>query len=353
MTRRGFTLATAAISLALAAAPGNAQRAKAWVAPRTPDGHPDLQGNWSNASLTTLERPAGFPRALTQEQVTRLEKNRADDIVKLAKQSDPDRPAPPKGGDGSTGAYGNVGGYNYFWIDAGDHVAIVNGERRSSFIVDPPDGRVPAITAEGRQLIADRRQRAAQFREYDNPENRPLAERCIMSFGSNAGPPMLPNYFYNNNYTVVQTKDHVAIMTEMVHDTRLIRMGKAEPVPNQVRPWMGVSYGRWEGDTLVVETTNQHPQQWNLGASAERLVGFSDNLKVIERFHRADEHTMLYRFTIIDPTMFTKPWSGEVPFVKMDERIYEYACHEANYALSNILSGERAREREAAQKPKP
>jgi hypothetical protein len=174
-----------------------------------------------------------------------------------------------------------------------------------------------------------------------------------MSFGSNAGPPMLPNYFYNNNYSFVQTKDHVAIMTEMVHDTRIIRMVPAEPAPKQVRPWMGVSFGRWEGDTLVVETTNLHPQQWNLGVSSGRLVAFSENLRVIERFHRADEHTMLYRFTIIDPTMFTKPWSAEVPFVKMDEQVYEYACHEGNYALSNILSGERARDREAAQKPKP
>jgi len=174
-----------------------------------------------------------------------------------------------------------------------------------------------------------------------------------MSFGSNAGPPMLPNYFYNNNYSIVQTKDYIAIMTEMVHDTRIIRMGKPEPPPKQMRPWMGVSFGRWEGDTLVVETTNLHPQQWNLGVSANRLVAWSENLKVVERFHRADEHTILYRFTMIDPATFTKPWSAEVPFVHMDEQIYEYACHEANYALENILRGERAREREAAQKPKP
>ena len=140
-------------------------------------------------------------------------------------------------------------------------------------------------------------------------------------------------------------------MTEMVHDARIIRLGKPEPVPKQVRPWMGVSVGRWEGETLVVETTNLHPQQTNLGTSAGRLVPFSENLKVVERFHRADENTILYRFTVQDPTTFTQPWSGEVPFVKMNELVYEYACHEGNYALSNILSGERARDREAAGAP--
>ena len=171
--------------------------------------------------------------------------------------------------------------------------------------------------------------------QYNHPEFRPLAERCIMSFGSNAGPPMLPNYFYNNNYTIVQTKDHVMILIEMVHDVRIIRMGD-EHLPTNVRPWMGDSIGRWEGDTLVVETTNFHPLQSFRGAS--------ENLKVTERFTRADADTILYKFTIDDPTTFASPWSGEVPFKRTDELIYEYACHEGNYALSNILSGERDRE---------
>ena len=313
---------------------------QAWVVPRTPDGRPDLQGNWSNATMTPLERPAGRAKVLTPEQVTAMEGGRTATKERLAQSSDPNRPAPPKGGDGSTGAAGNVGGYNYFWIDAGDRVARVNGEPRSSFVVDPPDGRVPALTPAARERQAERARRARQFGEFDNPENRPLAERCIMSFGSNAGPPMLPNYFYNNNYTIVQTKDVILIMTEMVHDTRIIRMTNVPPLPKQVRPWMGDSFGRWEGDTLVVETTNFHPEQTFRGAS--------DNLKVTERFHRSDANTILYRFTINDPTTFTAPWSGELPFNRMDDLIYEYACHEANYALSNILSGERSKEREAA-----
>jgi hypothetical protein len=196
-----------------------------------------------------------------------------------------------------------VGGYNYFWIDAGDHFATVNGERRSSIIVDPPNGRVPPLTTAARERQAERQRQARKFGEYDNPENRPLAERCIMSFGSNAGPPMLPNYFYNNNYTIVQTKDNILIMTEMVHDTRIIHMGKVAKLPKQMRPWMGDSWGRWEGDTLVVETTNFHPEQ--------TLRGSSDNLTVTERFHRVDFGHMELAITIDDPKAYLKPWTAK------------------------------------------
>ncbi|MGQ0647674.1 MAG: hypothetical protein ACT4P7_08875 [Gemmatimonadaceae bacterium] len=349
--RRTNALGVLLLALGAVSAPDEllAQAAKApakpWVLPRTPEGHPDLQGNWTNGSITPLERPLGVGPVLTKSQVEKLEKSRSDTAEKLARKSDPNRPAPPVGGDGSTGAAGNVGGYNYFWIDAGDRVAIVSGEPRSSFIVDPPNGRVPPLTPAARERQAARLRAYRQFGEYDNPENRPLAERCIMSFGSNAGPPMLPNYFYNNNYTIVQTRDHVMIMTEMVHDVRIIRMNGAARLAPHVRPWMGDSHGRWEGDTLVVETTNFHPQQV--------FRGSSDSLTVIERFHRPDQYTMLYRFTIDDPSTFTARWSGEVPFVAMEEQVHEYACHEGNYALSNILSGARAQEREAAQKKKP
>jgi len=313
-----------------------AAKGKTSTAPRTADGHPDLQGTWSNGTITPLERPDGASLVLTKADAERLEKGLADRSKQLDQPSSPDRPAPPKGGDGSTGAAGNVGGYNNFWLEPGDRVAVVNGEYRSSLIVDPPDGKIPPITAEARQRNAARLAAMRGRGQYDHPEMRPLGERCLMSFGSNAGPPMLPNYFYNNNYQIVQTKDQVMILVEMVHDVRVIRMG-GEHGPKHLRPWMGDSIGRWEGDTLVVETTNFHPLQVFRGAS--------ENLKVTERLTRTGPETILYKFTIDDPTTFTRPWSGEVPFTRTNELIYEYACHEGNYALSNILSGERARER--------
>jgi hypothetical protein len=317
-------------------AKASSARGKGWTLPRTPDGHPDLQGTWTNGTITPLERPDGASLTMTRENADRLERGLADRAKRLDEPSSPDRPAPPKGGDGSTGAAGNVGGYNNFWLDPGDRVAIVNGEYRSSLVVDPPDGKVPPITPEARQRNAARLAAAKGRGQYDHPELRPLGERCIMSFGSNAGPPMLPNYFYNNNYQIVQTRDHVMILVEMVHDVRVIRMGGVHQ-PKHLRPWMGDSIGRWEGDTLVVETTNFHPLQTFRGAS--------ENLKVTERFARTGADTILYKFTIDDPSTFTRSWSGEVPFNRIDDLIYEYACHEGNYALSNILSGERARER--------
>jgi len=311
--------------------------------PRTADGHPDLQGTWSNATITPIDRPQGAPPVYTEAQARRLERGYADRVDRLAQPSDPNRTAPPQGGDGSTGAAGNVGGYNNFWVDPGDRVAVVNGEYRTSLIVTPPNGRVPELTEAGRRKAAAR---AEEIRtrggEYDHPEFRPLAERCLMSFGSNAGPPMLPNYFYNNNYQIVQTKDHVMILAEMVHDVRIVRMNATTHPPAHLRSWMGDSIGRWEGDTLVVETTNFHPLQV--------FRGSSDTLKVTERFTRVDADTILYRFTIDDPETWVAPWGGEVPFRRTDEQVFEYACHEGNYALANILSGARAQEREAATK---
>jgi hypothetical protein len=327
---------------ALAQAPSAIASRKPYAAARTPDGKPDLQGNWTNATLTPLERPGdNMPLTMTAEEVAKLEKGFTDRVERLAQDSDPNRPAPPKGGDGSVGAAGNVGGYNNFWIDPGDKVAMINGEYRRSLITDPPNGKVPAQTPEARQRVGARLAMMKGRGQYDHPEFRPLAERCLMSFGSNAGPPMLPNYFYNNNYQIVQTKDHVMILVEMVHDVRIIRLQQGatplDRLPKHIRPWMGDSIGRWDGDTLVVETTNFHPLQV--------FRGSSDNLKVTERFTRTDAETILYKFTIDDPTTFVSAWGGEVPFRRTDELIYEYACHEGNYALSNVLSGERDRER--------
>jgi hypothetical protein len=219
----------------------------------------------------------------------------------------------------------------------------IDGKARSGMVIDPPDGRIPGVTPEARKRMAAEAAKRKGIGEYDHPEMRGLAERCLLSFGTNLGPPMLPNYFYNNNYQIVQTKDHVMIMTEMVHDARIIRMGGEHP-PKSVRQWLGDSIGRWEGDTLVVETTNFHPLQQYRGAS--------ENLKVTERFTRTGPDTIVYKFTIDDPTTFSAPWSGELPFNRIDEMVFEYACHEGNYALANILSGERAKERRETEQKK-
>ena len=314
-----------------------------WVMPRTSDGHPDLQGNWSNATITPLGRPRGQGPVLTPDQVAEIEGRREEFIEVLSATSDPNREAPAVGGV-RTGdfafdaASGGTGGYNYVYIDGGDRVAIYNGESRSSLVTNPADGRIPSLTPEARQRRSERSEFNRQFGAYDNPENRPLSDRCLMSFGSNAGPPMLPNYFYNNNYTIVQTADHIMIMTEMVHDVRIIRLGERVPLPDQVRPWMGDSWGYWEDDTLVIETTNLHPLQRFNGNP-------SDNLKVIERLTRVDQSTINYEFTIIDPETYTAEWGGEVPMKALEGLIYEYACHEGNYALGAILSGARYQER--------
>jgi hypothetical protein len=320
-----------------------------WVVPRTLDGRPDLQGNWTNATLTPVVRPAGVGPVLTRAQVRELEGERVAFIEADLAPSDPDRPPPPAGGqltgdarwDAGAGA---VGGYNQFFIDAGDHIAIYDGEPRSSLIVDPPDGSVPPRTAEAQRRQREQAALRAPFGQYDNPENRPLAERCIMSFGSNAGPPMMPNYFYNNNYTIVQTTDYVMIMTEMVHDTRIIPLGTPRPLPPHIRPWMGDSWGRWEGDTLVIETTNIHPEQSLVGGGAG--FGPSERAKITERLTRVDPNTINYEFTVDDPGTFTRPFSGEVPFNRLDALVYEYSCHEGNYAMANVLSGARVQERE-------
>jgi hypothetical protein len=332
--------------------------AKPWSVPRMADGKPDLQGNWSNATLTPLEREKGQDVFLTEEQAARVEQRTRQVAEFRDMPSDPNRPAPAVGGEErklpegeptfieriSQAAGGAVGGYNNFWLDPGERVLRIDGKPRSSIVIDPPTGRVPALTPEARQRQAAAMAKRKGMGQFDHPELRGLAERCLTSFGSNLGPPMLSNYFYNNNYQIVQTKDHVMIMTEMVHDVRVIRLNDKTHPPKHIRLWFGDSIGWWEGDTLVVETTNFHPLQEYRGASAD--------LKVTERFTRTGPDTILYRFTIDDPTTFVAPWTGELAFNRFDELIHEYACHEGNYALSNILQGERAREKRQA-KPQP
>jgi hypothetical protein len=345
-----FLLLAAVVAASWAPAAEAQQGTPRWVVPRTLDGHPDLQGNWTNATLTPVVRPAGVGPVLTRAQVRALEGEREAFIEADLAPSDPDRPPPPAGGqltgdarwDAGAGA---VGGYNQFFIDAGDHIAIYDGEPRSSLIVDPPDGSVPPRTAEAQRRQREQAEFRAQFGQYDNPENRPLAERCILSFGSNAGPPMLPNYFYNNNYTIVQTPDHVMIMTEMVHDTRVIRLGERRPLPEDVAPWFGDSWGWWEGDTLVVETTNINPDQ------ALQGIPPTPTMKITERFTRADENTINYEFMVEDPATYEDPWGGQVPFTALPELVYEYACHEGNYALEGILRGARMADQPSSTPP--
>jgi hypothetical protein len=336
-----------------AAAPAAKAAAAKKAAPRTPDGHPDLQGTYDLATITPLERRPGQNAVLTAAEAVKMEAAAAKLVEEGDRPVEANRTAPPKGGDGSVGAAGNVGGYNRGWLDAGSTVTVVNGERRSSIVVDPPDGRVPAAVPGARQralgaFAARPTSDASESNDpgldrtagaYDDPERRPLGERCLLGFGSTAGPPMLPNYFYNNLHQIVQTKDTVMILTEMVHDARIVRMN-AEHLPKTIRLWLGDSVGHWEGDTLVVDTTNF--------TNKTRFRGSSENLHVVERFTRVDEHTLLYRFTMEDPTTWTKPWTGEFAWPETDGKIYEYACHEGNYALKDILKGARLREKEEA-----
>src|SRR5262249_17976947 len=254
--------------------------------------------------------------------------------------------------DGSVGAAGNVGGYNNFWIDSGSAFFAINGEKPTAIIVDPPDGRVPQLTAaararKARRLAGTPTSAQQETQEpgletapgaYDDPERRPLGERCLLGFGSTSGPPALP-VLYNNLHEIVQTPSYVMILNEMDHDARIVRMN-SEHLPSNIRKWMGDSVGRWEGETLVVDTTNF--------TDKTRFRGSSENLHVVERFSRIDAKTLLYRFTIEDSSTWTSAWTGEYVWPATDEHLYEYACHEANYALGDILRG--ARQREADQK---
>ena len=329
--------------------------------PRTAAGRPDLSGTYDIATLTPLQRPAEFgdKLVLTEEEAAAIEAGEAAALASIfnydpavnTELSDPDRGAPPVGGDGSTGAAGGVGGYNTFYFDRGSAAFQIDGQWRTSIITDPPNGRQPPVTPEVR---AQRASRADFFREntgtawwvdddlnapgpYDNPEIRPLAERCLMGFGSTAGPPMLP-VLYNNHKRIVQTEDTVMILVEMVHDARVIRMNQ-EHAPPELRSWLGDSVGHWEGDTLVVDTTNFRDTP-SLGQA-------SRHLHVVERFTRVDAETLLYHFTVDDPTVWTAPWSGEYVWPASENKVYEYACHEANYSFGGILRGARVLEADA------
>jgi hypothetical protein len=288
---------------------------------RSADARPDLSGTWSFSTLTPLERPAEFSGkdALTDAEAAAfakrtMERNNRD--IRDTSNRDAD-----------------VGGaYNEFWWDRGTTVAKVRGKYQTSLIVDPPDGRVPALTPQAQERAAAR---AAERRAHpaDGPEDRSLGERCLMF---NAGPPMLPGP-YNNFMQIAQTRDHVVIFNEMIHDARVIPVDGRPHAPAQVRLWLGDSRGHWDGSTLVVDTTNY--------TDKTNVRGSSPELHLVERFTRADPDTLLYEFTVDDPSSFVKPWSAALPMRRTAEQVFEYACHEGNHALQGILRGARFEEK--------
>jgi TolA-binding protein len=310
--------------------------AQPYKVPRTVDGQPDLQGVWTNATLTPVERPAnlGTQATMTEQAAQAREKQMEQMVVEADKPSDPNQQL----------GRGNPGGYNTFWFNPANKVALVNGARRTSLITKPANGRVPELTQRGQEAVAARRARAAQG-PYDGPEQGNLGERCIVGFGGSAGPPMFP-VMYNANYQIVQSKDAVMIQVEMVHDARVIRLNSKHR-PDYVRTWMGDSVGRFEGDTLVVETTNYHPGHTiQIGGGASyRSIFPSPKLKVTERFTRTSPQSILYEFAVEDPDTFKEAWGGQMPLTASREPIYEYACHEGNYALPGILAGAREDEK--------
>src|SRR4051794_19490841 len=344
--------AAALAAAAAQTASGQAQR----VVPRMPDGHPDLQGTYDLGTITPLERRAGTPLVLTDEEAAKAEKQVAVNYDKGNAPVAADRAAPPKGGDGTPGPYGNVGGYNNFWLDPGSRFTTVDGRKRASLLIDPPDGRVPPLTDAARKRNASRTLRTTSdeaIKEddpgfegadaYDDPEQRPLGERCIIGFSSTSGPPILPTYFYNNLHQIVQTADTVVILTEMVHDARIVRMN-APHAPPSIRKWMGDSIGRWDGDTLVIDTTNF--------TDKTRFRGSSDALHTVERLTRVDAKTLRYQFTIEDPSTWTNPGTADSPGPAPPALMYESPCHEGNYAMGNIPRGARLKEADEAKKTK-
>ena len=329
------TLAVSSLAVAQQAGPPSPPKT-GYKAPLAADGHPDLQGVWTNVAVTRLERnPRYSPNLVLTEAETRKIEGKVKAQIDLGnKPTDPkakvtDLPADCSGGRGTDC------NYNAAWTDPGSVVMRVNGQPRNGFITSTADGKVPMRT----DIKVDpfgRRAMPAGYGPSDNPETRALGERCLLSFGNSSGPVMLPG-LYNNTYQFVQTRDEVAIDVEMVHDIRHVRLNARQHLPASIRPWLGDSIGHWDGDTLVVETTNFNPQQV--------FRGSSEHLKVTERFTRTGKDRMHYDFWVEDPTVFAKPWGGEYEFSRITGQVYEYACHEGNYGLVGILQGAREEDR--------
>jgi hypothetical protein len=289
---------------------------------RTADGQPDLQGVWSNATVTPLERPAdlaGKP-TFTAEEAAAYEK-------KAVERNNADRRGANTEADVAVG-------YNNFWYDRG---AKTVGTRRTSLIVDPPDGRIPALLPEAEKRAKEKRE-WMEAHATDGPEGRSLGERCIL--WTTAGPPMLPGP-YNNNFQILQTRDRVVILNEMIHDARIVPLDGSPHLPGTIREWRGDSRGHWEGNTLVVDTANFSDEY--------SFRGSDRNLHLIERFTRASPGTLLYEFTVDDPTAFSKPWTAQIAVTRSKGPLFEYACHEGNYAMTDILAGARAAEKRSGK----
>jgi hypothetical protein len=294
--------------------------ARAQSPARTPDGRPDLQGIWTNSTRTPLERPEEFrgKPVLTAQEAAAYES-------RILTQGNRDR----RDGDPEADV---ARAYNELFFDQGDKLARIGNRIPTAMIVNPPDGKIPPLTPEARERM-DRTRANAKLHPADRAQDRALTERCI--YWATAGPPMLPGP-YNNLYQIYQTPGYVAIVSEMIHEARMIPLDGRPHLPSSVRKWAGDSRGHWEGDTLVIETTNF--------TAKTQFRGSSENLKVIERLTRVDANTILYRFTIDDPAAFTQPWTAELPLVAAAGPIYEYACHEGNQAMVDILAGARAEE---------
>ena len=278
---------------------------KDWTVPRMPWGDPDMEGVWSFATITPLERPTNLAARveLTDDEVAEVNRD--------ARVRNDRRPQA-----------GSTGTYNAFWWDRGESTG------RTSLIMDPPDGRIPSLTEEGKARVAsrdDRRMRRAEPRSW---EDRPLAERCIQYRPL----PRLPTG-YNNHYQIFQTADSVVLLTEMIHNVRVIPLDERSHIDSRIRLWNGDSRGRWEGNTLVVETTNFSNKTSFRGAGAD--------LHLTERFTRTAPDQIAWEFTVEDSTTWTRPWSGGIPFKQVTGPLYEYACHEGNYAMPTMLRGSR------------
>jgi hypothetical protein len=320
-----YRFQVSAVTLAMVIA-GTVSAQKTSTPGKTPAGQPDLQGIWTNNTLTPLERPAQF-----QGRPVVTAKEAADYEKQVVEGRNRDRR--------DANADVDVGqAYNELFFDMGTKLARVDGTVRTSMIVDPPDGRIPTLTPEAQKRIEAIRAEA-RLHPADGPESRSLPERCL--FWGTSGPPMLPGP-YNNMYQIYQAPGFVLILSEMIHDARIIPLDGRPHLPPNVTQWLGDSRGHWEGNTLVVDTTNFTPKT--------RFRQSDENLHVIERFTRVDKNTILYKFTIEDPTAFTKPWTAEIPLAAAQGPIYEYACHEGNYALKDILAGARAEEQKQVQK---